>query len=173
MAEEEHTTQEGPGTHDSGSGTGSTSPPGTQGAPQQSPQSQQSQQPSQQGPYGGQQQRYQQAPSQPMFSSGNIKKMLGLALVIGVIMMFVGALLVSTSGYIEVDDNDSRNLRRNLNATGLLLASIGIFVPAIAASYGFYSARDLSDQQKLLLTMIIGGSLIGLAILVNTIVAIY
>ncbi len=102
-----------------------------------------------------------------MFSSEGINKAMGMALLIGVVIMLVGAILVASSGFIEVDDQDSANLRRNLDAAGVLIAAIGVFLPAIITSFALFKVDDLSEEQTMKLVLIAAACLLGLAILAN------
>lgn len=139
--------------------------PGTQeGAPQ--PPSGQQAPPPQAGPR--EQQMYQQ-PGPSMFSSARIYKTLGMALVIGVVLLLVGGILVSVAGYYDPDDLDDRNTQENIRATGVLLGTIGLFAPGIIASFGLFSSRDLSETQKQHLLILVGLSLIAFAMLISTI----
>lgn len=123
-------------------------PPG-QGYQQQQ---QQPQQPQQQGP----------GPNQPM---DDIKGTLGMIILVGIIILLVGAMLTSVSGYIETEDSDDWDNIRILRATGSLLMSLGVFIPGIGASYLLYSKYGLSDQEKLMLVIVASASILAFAML--------
>ncbi len=122
------------------------------------------------------QQRVQQQPPQPShqrqpprrqqtFSPERLNKTLGMALVIGVILLFIGAILVSSSGFIETKDQDDWNLKRNLNAVATLLSSIGLLAIGGAAAWAFYQADQLAEKQKMFLILLVVGTIVGFAIL--------
>jgi len=133
----------------------------------QQPSSQQQPQPSQ---------RYQQSTQPPhqqqyrrqTFTSERLNKTLGMALVLGVILLFVGGILVSTAGFIEVEERDDWNLKRNLNAVATLLSSFGLVVIGGAASWAYYQGDQLTEKQKMFLILLVIGTVIGFAILLTT-----
>jgi len=137
--------------------------------PSPSPQERVPQQPPDQYPQRGPggQQMYQQ-PGPSMFSSERIYKTLGMALVLGVVLLLVGGILVSVAGYYEPDDFDDFNTQENIRATGVLIGSIGLFSPGIVGSFALFNSRDLSDTQKQHLLILVGLSLIAFAILITT-----
>lgn len=123
-----------------------------------------SQQQTQQG-----QQQYQ-GPQQPLrrgsaFSANNLNKTLGMILVIGVILLFIGGILVSTAGFLDADDTDNRNTKQNLHAVATLLSSIGLVAIGGAASWAYYQSDRLTEKQELFLMLLVIGTMIGFAIL--------
>ncbi|MEF8874533.1 MAG: hypothetical protein V5A88_07685 [Candidatus Thermoplasmatota archaeon] len=135
----------------------------------------------QQGQYQGQpaSQRNQQQPAQQQPQSrrqtrGDIKHTLGMILILGVIILLTGAMLISVSGFIDPnpddagDRDDAFDNIRYLRAIGSLLITIGVFIPAIGSSYLLYSRYNLSDQEKLILCMIVSASIITFGLVINT-----
>ncbi len=136
-----------------------------------------SQQQSQEGSQGQQpqgRQQYQQQPpprhpaprSQP-FSSEQLSETLGMALVLGIILLFVGGILVSTAGFLDAEDPDNYNTKENINAVANLLSSIGLLAIGGVASWAFYQADDLTEKQKLFLMLLIVGAIIGFTIVLT------
>jgi len=130
--------------------------------PQEKPQQTQSQR-YQQQPAPGQQQGYYQ--QQSMFSSANFKKLMGMALVIGIITMFVGGIFISSATYVKPDDSDAIDTRRALKGTGLLVSSIGLFAIGLLPSLGYYLANDLKEKQKSWVVRLVAFAIIAFAIL--------
>ncbi len=135
----------------------------SQEQPQQTPQQQPQSQRYQQQPAPGQQPGYYQ--QQSMFSSANFKKLMGMALVIGIIIMFVGGIFISSATYVKPEDSDAMDTRRVLKGTGLLISSIGLFVIGLLPSLGYYLADDLKEKQKSWTIRLICFALIAFAIL--------
>jgi len=95
-------------------------------------------------------------------------------LAVGVILLLIGALFISASGLIDPnpDDPDDRedaaDTIRYLRTIGSLIITIGIFIPAIGSSYLLYGSQDLSDQEKLILSIVASATVIGFALVINT-----
>ncbi|MFP4000767.1 MAG: hypothetical protein ACLFSM_08865 [Thermoplasmata archaeon] len=134
--------------------------------PPEPPQSQGQQQPPRQHPPQPSHQPSSHRPS--AFSSERLNETLGMALVIGVILMFVGGILVSSAGFIEVENNDDWNLKRNLNAVATLLSSLGLLAIGGAAAWAYYQTSQLTEKQRLLLVLLVIGSILSFAIILTT-----
>ncbi len=82
--------------------------------------------------------------------------------------------MISISGFIDPtpedpeDVEDARDNIRYLRAIGVLLITIGVFIPGVASSYFLFSKRGLSEKEKLMLVIIVAISILGLAILVSS-----
>ncbi len=114
-------------------------------------------------PPGYAQQGYGPAP-EPFFRASNLQKILAMFLLLGVIVLLVGAILTAASDFTEVDDSDSEDLARNLDAAGHLVGAIGLFLIALLAVFlPMLLITDLSDKQKTLLMYIMVAVIIGFA----------
>ncbi|MFP3872753.1 MAG: hypothetical protein ACOC55_00325 [Candidatus Natronoplasma sp.] len=140
---------------------------GYQGGPQSSQSSPgQGPSPGQQPGPGQQQPRYQ--------PQSDLKRTLGMILIFGIIILLVGAILISVSGFIDPDPDDPEDRQdamdniRYLRTAGSLLISIGVFLPAIGSAYLLYSKYGLSDQEKLILVIVASASMIAFALVINT-----
>jgi len=116
-------------------------------------------------PPGYAQQGY--GPPQPFFRADNLQRILAMFLLLGVIVLLVGAILVSASDFVKIDDKDPEDdydLQRNLDAAGHLVGAIGLFLIALLAVFlPMLLIPDLSDRQKTLLMYIMVAVIIGFA----------
>ena len=66
-----------------------------------------------------------------MFTADKVPKFIAIGVLIGIILLFVGALLSSTAITVEIKDDDDVDLVRNLLAGAHFMGSIGMFLIGI------------------------------------------
>lgn len=154
---------------DTGGSQDPDQPLSSQQQPQQQSQQPPQQQSQQQPPQGPQRQGTQPPQRRPssMFTSDNLSSFLGMALILGIILLFVGGILASSAGYIEVDSGDDRDLKRNLMATGSLLSAIGLFAVGIISAWAYFQSDRLTEKQRMFLVLLMLGVIIGFSVLTS------
>ncbi|MHA2431415.1 MAG: hypothetical protein ACXACC_10365 [Promethearchaeota archaeon] len=106
-------------------------------------------------------------PSQPFFSSRNLPKIIGIGVIVCIIMLFVGTLLTAGAYYIDVEDADDIDFQRSILATTVLVGGIGLFVLGLITTAAFIQIHDLSERQRIVLGMILVGTIFAFAILIR------
>jgi len=112
---------------------------------------------------------YGPAPT-PMFSAEKLPKLLAIFILIGIIILFIGALLTSSAGFIKVegdDAEDDRDLKRNLTAGGHLMGGIGLLLTGLFIVLPLMIIKDLSDNQRILLGILLMAVILGFSLLIN------
>jgi hypothetical protein len=98
-------------------------------------------------------------PAKPLFTSENLERMLGIAALIGVIMLFVGALLAGGANFAD-------RYQSEVYGGGKLIAGIGLFIAGLFVILPIMTVRDLSKQQKYLLFILTAAIIIAFALLI-------
>ncbi len=108
-------------------------------------------------------------PQQPMFTADKIPKFIAIGILIGILLLFIGALLSSTAISVKVegqDSEDEEDLQRNLRAGGHFMGSIGMFLIGLFVVLPLLLAKDLSDRQKQLMGILLLAVIIGFSLLI-------
>jgi hypothetical protein len=82
-------------------------------------------------------------------------------------MLFVGTLVNASAHYIELKDSDDYEDQRNRMGAAIAVGGIGLFILGLFATIAFLLIRDLTDNQKLVVGIIVMGTIFALAILVR------
>ena len=112
-------------------------------------------------------------PPTPMFSADKLPKLLAIFLLIGIIILFIGALLTSSAGFIKIryDDPDDteadQDMKRTLTASGHLMGGIGLLLTGLFIVLPLMIIKDLSDKQRILLGILIMAVILGFSLLIN------
>jgi hypothetical protein len=107
-------------------------------------------------------------PVQPMFTSEGLGRVLAIGLLIGIIILFIGAALTSGAQFIKPEDEDDQDLKRSLYASGTLVGSIGLLLMGIFIVLPMMVIKDLTDAQKTLLIIVSTGIIIGFGLLISS-----
>jgi hypothetical protein len=98
-------------------------------------------------------------PAQPMFTSANLSKMVAIGLLVGIILLFVAGLLAGGAYFADQNFGDVVGGAKILGSIGLFLAGIFIVLPLM-------TVRDLTEEQKLFIIIILAGIIVGFAFLI-------
>jgi hypothetical protein len=82
-------------------------------------------------------------------------------------MLFVGTLLTAGAYYVDVEDADDIDFQRSILATTVLVGGIGLFVLGLITTAAFIQIHDLSERQRIVLGMILVGTIFAFAILIR------
>jgi hypothetical protein len=106
-------------------------------------------------------------PPAPFFTAANLNKFISIGVLICVIMLFVGNMINASAYYMDLDDSDDYEAQRNRMGAAIAVGGIGLFILGLFAAIAFLQIRDLTDHQKLVLGIIVMGTIFALAILVR------
>jgi hypothetical protein len=98
-------------------------------------------------------------PREPMFTSANLAKTLGIGFLIVIILLFVGSLLSVSATFVDEYPAEVR-------AVGVLIAAIGLFLGGIFVALPLMQIRDLSKYQKATLIILLSALIIGFGLLI-------
>lgn len=107
-------------------------------------------------------------PPEPFFRANNLQKILAIGLLLGIIVLLIGAMLTASADFIKIDAKDPEDdldLQRNLDASGHLLGGIGLFLTALFVLLPLLLIHDLSEKQQKLLMLLMMAIIIGFAFL--------
>ncbi len=110
---------------------------------------------------------YPQTPRKALFTTENIPSFMGLGLLIGIILLFVGTMITAGGMYVDVEslDSDDADLKRNLLASGVLIDGIGLFLAAIFIVLPLLLVKNIGDKQKTFMILLLGAIIIGFSLL--------
>ena len=114
-------------------------------------------------------------PPTPMFTAEKLPKLLAIFMLIGIIILFVGALLTSTAGFIKIEGDDAEDdadLKRNLTSAGHLMGGIALFLMGLFVVIPLMVIKDLSDRQKLLIGIFLMAIILGFSLIINKTLAV-
>jgi hypothetical protein len=112
-------------------------------------------------------------PPEPFFRASNLQRILAIGLLLGVIILLLGAILSASSGLIKFDDKDpedDQDLARSLSASGQLVGAFGLFIIAIFVILPMMLIHDLSDKQRKMLILLMMAIIIGFAFLTTNMI---
>ncbi|MCK5561182.1 MAG: hypothetical protein KAJ51_11330 [Thermoplasmata archaeon] len=115
-------------------------------------------------------------PPEPFFRANNLQKILAIGLLLGIIILLVGAILSASSGFIKFDEKDlkdaqdDKDLARSLGAAGQLVGAIGLFIIALFVILPLLLIHDLSDKQRKMLILLMMAIIIGFAFLTTNMI---
>lgn len=100
-------------------------------------------------------------PAEPMMTARNMHRILAIGVLIGVIILFVGTLLIVSSAYVT----DDWELQNNLHTSGRLIDGIGLFLTGLLLAIPLMVIRDLTVKQRALLVIILAAVIIGFTLI--------
>jgi hypothetical protein len=109
-------------------------------------------------PYPG----YYPPPRKQMFSSKDLTKELSTGLLIGIIILFAGAILRACANTTIVEYDYVKYLQIGSQIVG----AAGLFIMGLFVVLPIMNVKDLSDTQKLPLFILLGAIIIGFALLI-------
>ena len=114
-------------------------------------------------------------PREPMMTAGRLHKFMAIGIIIGIIILFVGTLLIISANYMDpTDERDAddvekaSDLQRNLATTGGLINGIGLFLMGMFLVLPLMIIQDLSNKQRMMLVIILAAVIIGFSFLTLT-----
>ncbi len=114
----------------------------------------------------------QYPPPRPFFSADNINKFVGLGLLMGIILLFIGTMMNGSASLVKLeglsgdDYEDARDLQRNLYGGGIIIDGIGLFIISFFILLPLLLIRDLGDKQRYILILIAAAVIVGYTILI-------
>ncbi len=108
---------------------------------------------------------YPQPTRKQLFTTENTPSFMGLGLLIGIILLFIGTMFTAVGMFVEVESSDDEDLQRNLLASGVLIDGIGLFLAAIFIVLPLLLVKNIGDKQKTFMILLLGAIIIGFALL--------
>ncbi|MCK5559524.1 MAG: hypothetical protein KAJ51_02980, partial [Thermoplasmata archaeon] len=105
-------------------------------------------------------------------TANKLHRFMAIGILIGILILFVGTLLIVSANYMDPaeerdpdDQDDARDLQRNIATSGGLINGIGLFLLGLFIVLPLMIIRDLSDKQRAMLVIILASVILGFSFL--------